>query len=296
MKLLIKRVCTLLLVLLACQTSVSAANATVYFLFDFQVLSRSVDAGLAQAVEQGKMKEIERALDARARIEQVADMYLMQAISQQNAEAVKQGKRWIAERLDRLNSTLFTAVSKNNIPAVKLLLAQGADINVHFPAGSLLAIASAQGYTEMFEFLLRSGASMKDGSGGGTFLRVAALYDQAAMVQLLLDKGVNPNQIDPQTSQSVMMDALMFGRENAIYVLLEHGARVDVKNQVGQTPLHLAASRAPLGVVRALLRKGADATLRDKSQNTALDYAKLRTESSDKAQIIELLDKAAQQK
>lgn len=69
-----------------------------------------------------------------------------------------------------------------------------------------------------------------------------------------------------------------FGKpEDVVKVLLDHGAKIDVKNQLGLYPLHLAAEKDNGKVVELLLGKGAKMKDKDASGNTpwmsAVTYA-----------------------
>lgn len=57
-------------------------------------------------------------------------------------------------------------------------------------------------------------------------------------------------------------------------VLLEAGADLNARDEVGQTPLHAAAGSETPAVVNALLEAGADANARDGSNKTPFDFAK----------------------
>ncbi len=56
-------------------------------------------------------------------------------------------------------------------------------------------------------------------------------------------------------------------------MLLDRGARIDVKADGGHTPLHLAAATKRDKVVRLLLTRGARTSLRDDAGMTAQDVA-----------------------
>ena len=55
--------------------------------------------------------------------------------------------------------------------------------------------------------------------------------------------------------------------------LVEHGADVNAKNDLGQTPLHLAAWQGSLKAVKWLVNHGADPMIRDKEGKTPLDVS-----------------------
>ncbi len=59
-----------------------------------------------------------------------------------------------------------------------------------------------------------------------------------------------------------------------VELLLTGGARPDVADPEGSTPLHVAATRAHVGNIEALLRAGADREARTKAGETPADVAR----------------------
>lgn len=96
---------------------------------------------------------------------------------------------------------LLLAVQKNNIEAVRILLAAGADPNVRGDVGySPLRWCAEHGYLEMARLLLLCGATkMIDDWGGDnamTALGLAVRGLNVDMVKLLLAYGANPQARD----------------------------------------------------------------------------------------------------
>src|SRR5437899_1708365 len=73
------------------------------------------------------------------------------------------------------------------------------------------------------------------------------------------------------------------GSSELVEALIAEGAQVNAQNKDGETPLILAVLRAAaftgrlrrrfLGIIRALLQKGADLNLKDATGRSALDWA-----------------------
>ena len=68
--------------------------------------------------------------------------------------------------------------------------------------------------------------------------------------------------------------AALWGDVEIVEVLLERGADPNVKDDNGQTPLHIAAQEGHVDVVRVLLERGADPRIADNGGHIPLDYAK----------------------
>jgi ankyrin repeat protein len=62
-------------------------------------------------------------------------------------------------------------------------------------------------------------------------------------------------------------------------LILEHGAKVNVRSARGLTPLHLAAMKGDDSMIRLLCKSGMNINTRDKSRKTALHTATLQKHS-----------------
>ncbi|HUS95967.1 MAG TPA: ankyrin repeat domain-containing protein [Hyphomicrobiaceae bacterium] len=87
---------------------------------------------------------------------------------------------------------------------------------------------------------------------------VAAAFDRnAAMVELLLSFGADPNATHETNAMSALHYAASFGDTSIISMLLDAGASIELRTATGETPLMLAASIGQLSAVNLLLRNGA---------------------------------------
>jgi ankyrin repeat protein len=94
------------------------------------------------------------------------------------------------------------------------------------------------------------------GTNGATPLMYAVLYSDVATVRTLLDRGADPNVADHAGATALIwaVDDL----EKAT-LLVQRGAKVNVRSADGRTPLLIAAARrGATPVVRLLLERGAD--------------------------------------
>ena len=74
----------------------------------------------------------------------------------------------------------------------------------------------------------------------------------------LLQSGVSANVRNPLNACTPLHYACMAGHANVIRLLMEKGAKVDLKNIGGMTPLHIACDRKLHDIVILLLEYGAD--------------------------------------
>lgn len=96
-------------------------------------------------------------------------------------------------------------------------------------------------------------------SGDWHDLLSAAVAGDVELVRFHLGQGVDPGYVHPEVQATVLVSALLAGREEIAHVLLDHGADPEQESVVdGLTPLQ-AARRARLTTVEArLLALGAE--------------------------------------
>jgi ankyrin repeat protein len=92
------------------------------------------------------------------------------------------------------------------------------------------------------------------------------------------------------------MLASQMGLTEAVVALARSGAKVDVANDAGETPLISAVHNRNLAMVRLLLAAGADPGRADNSGRSARDYAKLEGANSVTLDAIDRNDKDAKGK
>lgn len=158
-----------------------------------------------------------------------------------------------ARNEDGLSISLYAAHAAHhsgNMNVVHLLLARGADIDVH--------VASALGMAPRVDRFLSEtpGLAAAAGSWQRYALHWAASGGHRTLVERLLSLGADPNARD-RFGCSALHLAAELGREDTVRVLLDAGADVHARSRNGKTALHLAAQRRNGAIVRDLLRRGA---------------------------------------
>ena len=112
---------------------------------------------------------------------------------------------------------------------------------------------------EIVATLLSEGAnpcSEQDLVSGCTPLHLAASCGSTEVIRYLLkDKRVDANITDLQ-GVTALQRACSRGHAELCAILLQHGARVDIRAQEGMTALHYAASNADPKIVSLLLNWG----------------------------------------
>lgn len=166
------------------------------------------------------------------------------------------------------NTSLIVAVQNNELAAVQLLLAKGADPNLRDSTGApVLIVAANAGSAPIVKALLDKGANANaTNADGSAALLLAAGKGHRDIVKLLLAKGANVNATEPRgmfQGSTALMLAAMRGQTSIIETLLSRGAKVNVANVQGDTAIKLAASGGHTKAVALLLKRGANVDSRD---------------------------------
>lgn len=92
-------------------------------------------------------------------------------------------------------------------------------------------------------------------------------------VKARLEKGDDPNHIDPENGYSYLHYAVEIGVPDVVEQLLKFGAHVDDTDAEGITPLMKSAAMGNTAIVQLLMDKGADPTIQDSESGSVIDYA-----------------------
>ncbi len=126
-----------------------------------------------------------------------------------------------------------------------------------------------------------------DFTTGERGLHIAVKARDLAWVGFLVQKGARIDLKDNQ-GDTPLMAAARIGNIEAARILISRGANLNVSNSAGETPLIAAVQRRDLAMTRLLLSQGADPARRDTGTGlTARDYA-VRDGRSES--IIKLID------
>ena len=214
---------------------------------------------------------------------------------------------------ERGQTALMWAIEERHSDIARALIEHGADVNAKSKSGfTPFLFAARQGDVGTASLLLEKGADKDQAAPGGlNALLLATDSGREEFAIFLLDKGANSNAKDPDGLTALHyamrkgLSVMRGGTDNEnntdqdylfranmvrlVHALLDHGAnpnarvarnlrRLGVNDRpmlglAGATPFLLAAATADVGLMRALLAKGADPKLATQDNTTPLMVA-----------------------
>ena len=175
----------------------------------------------------------------------------------------------IMDEANRLIKAFFHSISEGR----SMLNSEPALIEARTSLGETpLHYLAVENQLEAVQALVARGAEVNTVSDvGGTPLSEAASLGHARMVKYLLSVGAGTSlegQTEPALNEAVRSGSLEIAR-----VLIESGADVNARNDVGECALHIAAEKNNIEMVRLLVTAGADLNSKRIFDETPLDIA-----------------------
>jgi ankyrin repeat protein len=179
-------------------------------------------------------------------------------------------KLFISKGVD--TSSLYMAAFMGDLDRVKEFVEKGTKVDAKDDAGwTALYWSACGGQTKVAEFLIDNGADINTtDSRSQSLLHQAAQTGNVELVELLISKGgVAPN-IKDKRGNTPLHNA---SHRDIAALLIDKGADVNAKNNVAQTPLHIACQKGNKEIAELLIDKGADINSRLRNGLTPLHLA-----------------------
>ena len=173
---------------------------------------------------------------------------------------------------------LMYASSVANREIVQLLLGKGANPRASdFLGKTALHYAVLAGQLGIAADLVQAGALLDtQNHSGETPLFLATRDCHLALVQFLLERCADANVVTAPHEVSPLHMATVNANVELCRLLLRHGAAVNARDDVGETPLHWAACdyEGDISVIRLLVEEAnADISVQNEDGETAIHHA-----------------------
>jgi ankyrin repeat protein len=179
----------------------------------------------------------------------------------------------------------FSAIERDDAPAVAQLIRLGFDPNTPSPQGlhPLFAAINAPA-PKVAHALAQAPATKVDlrNAHDETPLMMASIKGMDVLVKLLIDRDADVNK----TAWTPLHYAASNSRLVVMNMLLDHHAYIDAPSPNGTTPLMMAAMYGSPSAVKLLLEAGADPTIKNDLGLSAIDFA-LRDSKQESAALIQ---------
>ncbi|CAG4916218.1 ankyrin repeat domain-containing protein [Paraburkholderia gardini] len=169
--------------------------------------------------------------------------------------------------------TMIKAVKFDDVKEVKKQLSQGMDPNMTDDQGMpLLVLAAREKSDQVGQALVdnpKTNVEIVDKAGENAMM-LAALNGDMDFVKLLIAKGAEVNK----KGWAPLHYAAANGNDAIVTLLLKYSAYVDAGSPNGTTPLMMAARGGHVSTAKLLLDAGADINVKNQIGLNALDFAK----------------------
>ena len=162
----------------------------------------------------------------------------------------------------RGHDELVNAAERGDAARVRELIRAGGDVNwQNARKDSAFLVAGARGHTEVVRLTLAAGANLKSTNRfGGTALIPACHYGHVDTVRELLKTDIDVDHIN-NLGWTALLEAVILGdggpkHLEIVGLLLDRGARPDIADRDGVTPLAHARKRGYAEIARRIAAAG----------------------------------------
>ncbi|MGL9758841.1 MAG: ankyrin repeat domain-containing protein [Wolbachia sp.] len=181
-------------------------------------------------------------------------------------------------------ASLYVAIQEGNIEAAELLIKYGVNVNNNDERNRTpLHIAIGRKQLEIAKLLIKNGANVNaktkiNGKDGLTPMHFAVFADTPEFIELLASHGALINERESTEGHTPLHFAALYGNKNIIQALIDKGQDIEDVDNNGRTALFLAARQCTeaendsrIEIIKYLIDKlKADVTRKDNNNNTVL--------------------------
>jgi uncharacterized protein len=146
-------------------------------------------------------------------------------------------------------------LQNNDYLGVKKVIQNGANVcEVNETQESVLACALRYKCDdEIIDLLVQNGALLDDcNEDGVNILDYAIMYNYSALVQKIIDSGIDINETKRASGFTALMGAVCYGRGEIARMLLRHGADKEAKDLKGLNALDFAKKTHKKSMIKLL--------------------------------------------
>lgn len=182
---------------------------------------------------------------------------------------------------------LMLAIQRNKTKFCEELLKRGAALEAINPEDQgPLWVASFYGYTEIVALLLQYGANIEAITKKVSPLWIAAQNNKEDTVHTLVAHTAHVNFHHLTNGESCLFPAIATGNLQLVSFLIRHGAKINITDSAGNTPLHKAAQGNFVEIGKLLISLGAEINIQNHSGVTPLHRAALSAPTHEFAEML----------
>jgi ankyrin repeat protein len=166
----------------------------------------------------------------------------------QAEQMLQQRRQSDQQKID--SQRLMAAITNNDLDTVKQLIQSGVDLETRYPRVNSfndyhtpLLVAARDGHTEIVAELLKAGADVNASEPvfGAVPLHKAVYNGHVEITRMLVEQpGINLNFQGATNGYTPVHDALWHGYRECAEILINAGAKLNLKGHDGKTPLDIA--------------------------------------------------------
>ncbi len=182
----------------------------------------------------------------------------------------------IVSKREELKNFIVEKVKKNTkLQKMEAAKSSIIEMGLEFSIRDLVEAVSEGEALAVEKFIIAGFPSDSCDKNGVFLLNIAVRKGHEKIVSELINNGADINIISGDRGNTPVMDAAAEGNTEILDKLISAGAKLDIRSKSGQTALILAVGRQAVNTALTLIESGADIDIKDDLGMTAKKYAEL---------------------